>query len=139
MGLATEFKAFVQRGNVIDLAVGVIMGAAFGKIVASLVGDLILPPIGYLIGGVNFNDLQIVLSEAQTKAADGVDKPAAVLKYGAFIQAVFDFLIISFCVFLLVKGVNRLEIAKKEEKPKEPSTEEKLLTEIRDLLKQQKA
>ncbi len=138
MGLAQEFKAFVQRGNVVDLAVGIIMGAAFGKIVASLVGDVILPPIGYLIGGVNFNDLQIVLSEAKTKAVDGVDKTAAVLKYGAFLQAIFDFLIVAFCVFMLVKGVNRLQKAK-EEKPKEPSAQEKLLAEIRDILKQQKA
>lgn len=135
MGFIQEFKAFIQRGNVIDLAVGIIMGAAFGKIVASLVGDLILPPIGALIGGVNFNDLQLVLSEAKSKAVDGYDKPAAVLRYGAFLQAIFDFLIISFCVFVLVKGVNRLQKAK-EEKPKEPSNEEKLLTEIRDLLKQ---
>jgi large conductance mechanosensitive channel len=127
MNLISEFKTFIQRGNVIDLAVGVIIGAAFGKIVNSLVSDVLMPPLGFVVGRVNFSDLGVALGE-------GPDGKPVVLKYGSFLQATFDFLIIAFCVFLLVKAVNTLQ-RKKEAQPPEPSAEEKLLAEIRDLLK----
>jgi len=126
-----EFKDFAMRGNVVDLAVGIIIGGAFGKIVSSVVGDVLMPPIGLLIGGVDFSDLAITLKEAADKA------PAVTLRYGAFIQTVFDFLIIAFAIFLVVKGMNKLQ-RKKEEAPAappKPSNEETLLGEIRDLLK----
>ncbi|MDD7250861.1 MAG: large-conductance mechanosensitive channel protein MscL [Prevotellaceae bacterium] len=134
----TEFKQFAMRGNVIDMAVGVIIGGAFGKIVSSIVDDILMPPIGWLIGGVNFSDLKITLPSMEIP---GVEKVAeATINYGNFIQNFIDFLIISFCVFLLVKGINILSKKKEEESkpetPPEPSNEEKLLTEIRDLLKQ---
>ena len=135
-----DFKAFAVKGNVFDMAVGVIIGAAFGKIVSSIVDDIIMPPIGWLIGGVNFSDLKITLPAE--KIAEGIQMQPATINYGNFIQTLIDFLIIAFCVFLLVKGINHL--TKKEEKsatpaPKpEPSHEEKLLTEIRDLLKERK-
>ena len=135
-----EFKAFAVKGNAVDMAVGVIIGGAFGKIVSSIVDDIIMPPIGWLIGGVNFSDLKVTLPAE--KIADGMEMQAATINYGNFIQTLIDFIIIAFCVFLLVKGINRL--AKKEEKPAapapqpEPSNEEKLLAEIRDLLKEKK-
>ena len=135
-----EFKAFAVKGNAVDMAVGVIIGGAFGKIVSSIVDDIIMPPIGWLIGGVNFSDLKVTLPAE--KNADGIEMQAATINYGNFIQTLIDFLIIAFCVFLLVKGINRL--AKKDEKPAEPapapgpSNEEKLLAEIRDLLKDKK-
>ncbi len=138
MSFLSEFKEFAVKGNVVDMAVGVIIGGAFGKIVTSVVNDVIMPPIGWLIGGVNFTDLKVTLP-AQPWAAEGSEP--ATLNYGAFLQNVFDFLIVAFCVFLLVKGINRLtrkKEAEKEEAPApapEPSNEEKLLTEIRDLLK----
>ncbi len=124
MSILEEFKQFIQRGNVIDLAVGIIIGAAFGKVVSTMVDAVLMPPIGAIIGGVDFSALKITLS----------DKEGASIRYGAFFQAIIDFLIIGFCVFLVVKAVNRLQ-GPKEEKPKEPTAEEKLLTEIRDLLK----
>ena len=131
-----EFKAFAMRGNVVDMAVGVIVGGAFGKIVTSLVNDIIMPPIGFLVGGVNFKDLSIKLGEKLSE--DGKTMEAVTLNYGNFIQQTVDFLIIAFCVFLLVKAVMKI-VKKKEEEPApakpEPTTEEKLLTEIRDLLK----
>lgn len=133
-----DFKAFAVKGNAVDMAVGVIIGGAFGKIVSSVVDDIIMPPIGWLIGGVNFSDLKITLPAE--KIADDIQMQAATINYGNFIQTLIDFLIIAFCVFLLVKGINKL--TKKEEKPAEPaappapSNEEKLLTEIRDLLKE---
>lgn len=135
-----EFKAFAVKGNVVDMAVGVIIGVSFGKIVSSIVDDIIMPPIGWLIGGVNFSDLKITLPAE--KIAGGIQMQPATINYGNFIQTLIDFLIIAFCVFLLVKGINHL--TKKEEKsatpaPKpEPSNEEKALTEIRDLLKEKK-
>lgn len=133
MSLLKEFRAFAVRGNVVDLAVGVIIGGAFGKIVSSLVNDVIMPPIGLLIGGVDFKDLAIVLKEAQEGAE------AVTLKYGTFLQNVFDFLIIAMAVFVMVKFINNLKKApeptKEAPKAPEPSAEEKLLTEIRDLLK----
>ncbi len=131
-----EFKNFAVKGNAVDMAVGVIIGGAFGKIVSSIVNDLIMPPIGWIIGGVNFSDLKVTLPSLEV----GMEKLApATINYGNFIQTTFDFLIISLCVFLMVRGINRL--AKKKEEPKadtkpaEPTNEEKLLTEIRDLLK----
>lgn len=131
-----EFKAFAMRGNVVDMAVGVIIGGAFGKIVTSLVNDIIMPPIGFLLGGVNFKDLSIKLGEKLSE--DGKTMEAVTLNYGNFIQQTVDFLIIAFCIFLLVKAVMKLT-KKNEEEPApakpEPTTEEKLLTEIRDLLK----
>ena len=126
-----EFKEFAMRGNVMDMAIGIILGAAFGKIVSSLVNDVIMPPIGLLIGGVDFSDLSIVMKEAVGDAA------AVTLNYGAFIQVIIDFLIVAFAIFLLIKSLNSLK--KKTEEapasPAEPSKEETLLTEIRDLLK----
>lgn len=134
MGVIKEFKEFAMRGNVMDLAVGVVIGAAFGKIVSSLVADVITPMIGLLVGGVDFSDLAITL-----KAAQG-DDPAVLLSYGVFLQTIFDFIIIAFAIFMAIKGINRLKRSEeaKPAAPAEPSTEEKLLTEIRDLLKQQR-
>jgi large conductance mechanosensitive channel len=135
MSIVSEFKAFAVKGNVIDMAVGIIIGVAFGKIVSSFVGDVIMPPIGLLLGGVDFTDLAIIL-----KAAEG-DLPAVTLGYGKFIQALLDFLILAFAIFMAVKVINRL---KREEAvaptlPPAPSPEETLLTEIRDLLKSQQS
>jgi len=141
MSLIKEFKDFAMRGNVIDMAVGVIIGSAFGKIVSSLVADIIMPPIGVLIGGVHFSELSLVIKKPIIE--NGAEIAAAVkLNYGNFLQTTFDFLIISFCIFMFVKGINtlkkRLEHAEASapSKPPEPSNEEKLLTEIRDLLKE---
>ena len=133
-----EFKAFAVKGNAVDMAVGVIIGGAFGKIVSSIVDDIIMPPIGWLIGGVNFSDLKVTLPSVVIPGVEQM-KPATI-NYGNFIQTLIDFIIIAFCVFLLVKGLNVLSRKKKEEpKPApEPSNEEKLLTEIRDLLKEEK-
>lgn len=134
-----EFKEFAMRGNVVDMAVGVIIGGAFGKIVSSLVSDVIMPPIGLLVGGVKFTDLEWVLKPAIME--DGVEAVAAVtLNYGTFLQNIFDFLIIAFSIFLFIKLINKFK-TKEEEAPKAPpapSTEEVLLTEIRDLLKEKK-
>ena len=132
MSVLNDFKDFAMRGNVIDLAVGVIIGGAFGKIIASLVADVIMPPIGLLVGGVNFVDLKWQMKPAMI--VDGVKKAAVTLNYGNFIQVTFDFLIVAFCIFLFVKGINSMS-KKKEEAPAGPSKEEQLLTEIRDLLK----
>lgn len=129
-----DFKKFALRGNVLDLAVAVVIGAAFGKIVSSLVADVIMPVIGLIVGGVDFADLVIVL-----KAAEG-DAAAVTVGYGKFIQAIFDFVIVAFAIFLFIRGFSRLK-AKEEAvpaapaAPPEPSAEEKLLVEIRDLLK----
>lgn len=135
-----EFKAFAVKGNAVDMAVGVIIGGAFGKIVSSIVNDLIMPPIGWLIGGVNFSDLKITLPAE--KIADGIEMQAATINYGSFIQNLIDFVIIAFCVFLLVKAIYKLANKKQEEPAPapapEPSAEEKLLTEIRDLMKEKK-
>lgn len=131
-----EFKEFAVKGNAVDMAVGVIIGAAFGKIVSSLVDDIIMPPIGWLIGGVNFSDLKVTLPAIDM----GIEKmQPATINYGNFIQTLIDFIIIAFCVFLLVKGINRLTRKNEEPAapatPPEPTKEEKLLTEIRDILK----
>lgn len=131
MGFYQEFKTFAVKGNMVDMAVGIIVGAAFGKIVSSLVNDVIMPPLGMAIGGVNFSNLAITLKEAQGETA------AVLLKYGAFIQTIVDFLIISLSIFVAVKWINSMK--QKEEAqpaaPPKPSKEEQLLTEIRDLLK----
>jgi len=132
MSMIKEFREFAVKGNVVDMAVGVVIGAAFGKIVSSLVADLIMPPLGLLIGGINFSNLKLVLNEA----TEG--KAAVTWNYGSFIQTIFDFLIIAWAIFLLVKGVNRLK--RKEEAaapavPPPPPAEIQLLTEIRDALK----
>lgn len=136
-----DFKAFAMRGNVIDMAVGVIIGGAFGKIVSSIVADVIMPPIGMLVGGMNFTDLKWQLKPAEV--VDGVEKAAVTLNYGTFLQATFDFIIIAFSIFLFIKMITKLN-RKKEEAPAPaappaPSKEEVLLTEIRDLLKEQAA
>ncbi|MBS7663970.1 large-conductance mechanosensitive channel protein MscL [Pseudomonas lalucatii] len=133
MSILGEFKAFAVKGNVVDMAVGIIIGAAFGKIVSSFVGDMVMPPLGILIGGVDFSDLAIVL-----KAAEG-DLPAVTLAYGKFIQTILDFTIVAFAIFMGVKVINRL---KREEEaapaaPPAPTKEQQLLGEIRDLLKAQ--
>jgi len=142
MGFLKEFKEFAVKGNVIDLAVGVIIGGAFGKIVTSVVNDVIMPPVGVILGGVDFKDLKIVLKKGSDAVVEGGKEIAAAvpdvtLNYGMFIQTVVDFTIVAFCVFLLVKGINRLKKKPVDEPaaPKEPTTEEKLLMEIRDLLK----
>ncbi|TCK60482.1 large-conductance mechanosensitive channel protein MscL [Seleniivibrio woodruffii] len=131
MSIIQEFKKFAMRGNVVDLAVGIIIGGAFGKIVSSLVADVIMPPIGLILGNVNFADLAITLKEASG------DKAAVTLNYGSFIQSVVDFSIVAFAVFMLIKGINSMK--KKEEEapaaPPAPTKEEVLLTEIRDILK----
>jgi len=131
MKIVDEFKAFAMKGNVVDMAVGIIIGAAFGKIVSSMVNDIIMPPLGLLIGGVNFTDLKVVMKAA----ADG--HPAVTWNYGNFLQVIFDFLIVAFSVFIVIKAINA---ARKNEEaapaaPPAPSKEETLLTEIRDLLK----
>ena len=133
MGMMKEFKDFAVKGNVVDMAVGIIIGAAFGKIVSSFVGDVIMPPIGILLGGVDFTNLAFTLKEAVG------DAPAVVLSYGKFIQTMVDFIIVAFAIFMGVKAINSLkkEEEEKVEEPAEPSNEEVLLTEIRDLLKNQ--
>jgi large conductance mechanosensitive channel len=129
--MVKEFKEFAMRGNVVDMAVGIVIGAAFGKIVSSFVSDVLMPPIGMLLGGVDFSNLMITLKNAVG------DAPAVVVKYGVFINTVIDFVIVAFAIFMVIKGMNAMK--KKEEKapsaPPEPSKEELLLAEIRDTLK----
>ena len=136
MGMISEFKEFAMRGNVIDLAVGVVIGGAFGKIVTSLVDKVIMPPIGLLIGKVDFSDLKWTLAEATTDAA-GAEVPAVVIGYGDFINTVVQFVIVAFAIFMLVKVINRLSRRKEEAPaaPAEPSEDVLLLREIRDSLK----
>ena len=141
-GFMAEFRKFIARGNVLDMAVGVIIGGAFGKISTSLVNDVLMPAISMLTGGIDFTDWKLVLKEAVVE--NGEEIAAAVsINYGAFLSTVLDFLIIAFAVFCLVKGVGRLQWRREEAAPPpappEPSAEEKLLTEIRDLLRQQSA
>jgi len=131
MSLVKEFKAFAMRGNVVDLAVAVVIGGAFGKIIASFVNDILMPPIGLLLGGVEFTDLVLVLKKATA------DAEAVTMTYGVFVQNVVDFVIIALAIFMMIKGINSMK--KKEEEapapPPGPTKEEELLTEIRDLLK----
>lgn len=144
-----EFKAFAVRGNAVDMAVGIIIGGAFGKIVSSLVGDIVMPPIGVLIGGVKFTDLKIAIKGVSTDPITGKVMEAVYLNYGQFLQNTFDFLIVALSVFLMVKMMSKIkknpasaessDVAKEETKPvtpPEPTKEELLLTEIRDLLKE---
>ena len=136
-----EFKAFAMKGNVVDMAVGVIIGGAFGKIVSSVVADVIMPPLGLLIGGVNFTDLKWVMKPAEV--VDGKEIAAVTLNYGNFLQATFDFLIIAFSIFMFIKLITKLTEKKKAEEPATPpappapTKEEVLLTEIRDILKEE--
>ena len=136
MGFLNEFKQFAMRGNVVDMAVGIIIGGAFGKIVSSLVSDIIMPPLGMLIGGVNFTDLKIVIHQT---LIDSVASDVTI-NYGNFLQVVFDFIIIAFAIFLMIKVINKFN-SKKEEVPAEPTdppADIQLLSEIRDLLKEKK-
>jgi large conductance mechanosensitive channel len=142
--LIKEFKDFAVKGNMIDMAVGIIIGGAFGKIITSLVNDVIMPPIGFLVGGVNFTDLKWDMKDAVVDAV-GVVTPAVTLNYGNFLQVLFDFLIVAFTIFMFVrlisKAKQRMEAPAKPaapEAPAPPTKEETLLTEIRDLLKQSK-
>lgn len=136
MAIIKELKDFMTRGNVVDMAVGVIIGGAFGKIVSSLVSDVIMPPIGVLLSGVNFADLKFVLKQATMEA--GTEIPEVTVNYGVFLQTIIDFVIIATVIFFAIKGINTLR--KKQEEipiaPPAPSKEEELLTEIRDLLKE---
>jgi large conductance mechanosensitive channel len=131
MSMMQEFKTFAMRGNVVDMAVGIVIGTAFGRIVSSLVADVIMPPIGLLLGGVDFGELMLMLQEATEEVA------AVTINYGVFIKVVVDFIIIAFAIFLVIKGINRMK-RKEEEKPAappEPPKQEILLAEIRDILK----
>ncbi|HYK76101.1 MAG TPA: large-conductance mechanosensitive channel protein MscL [Daejeonella sp.] len=134
MSVLSEFKEFISKGNVIDLAVGVIIGAAFGKIVTSFVDDIIMPPIGYILGGVDFANKKIILVHA-----DAANKVAEVaIRYGNFINTVIQFLIIAFCIFMLIKGINALK-RKEAVAPHVPTEAENLLAEIRDILRSQRS
>ncbi len=147
MGFLKEFKEFAVKGNVMDMAVGVIIGGAFGKIVTSVVNDIIMPPVGLLVGGADFSDMKLTLKQEVLDAAGAVVEPAVTWNYGAFIQQVVDFAILAFCVFIMVKLMNKLMKKKEEPAPApepapepepEPTKEELLLAEIRDLLKEKK-
>ena len=147
MGFLKEFKEFAVKGNVMDMAVGVIIGGAFGKIVTSVVNDIIMPPVGLLVGGVDFSDMKLTLKQEVLDAAGAVITPAVNWNYGAFIQQIVDFAMLAFWVFLLVMLMNMLFMKMEEPAPApapapepepEPTAEEKLLTEIRDLLKERK-
>lgn len=139
MKLISEFKAFAMRGNVVDMAVGIIIGGAFGKIVSSVVADVIMPPIGVLLGGVKFTDLKITLKDTVVDTTGAIKSQAVAINYGNFIQTTVDFVIIAFAIFMMIKAMNSLK--KKEEAPVEapgppaPTKDEILLTEIRDILK----
>lgn len=129
MGMLQEFREFAVKGNAVDMAVGIITGAAFGKIVSSIVDDVVMPPIGLILGGVNFSDLKLVLKDAVG------DVPAVTLNWGEFIQTCLDFVIVAFAVFMLVKAINTLKRNQEAAPPPAPPADVALLTEIRDLLK----
>ncbi len=139
MSFKTELKEFLMRGSVVDMAVGIVIGGAFGKIVTSFVNDILMPPIAFLLGDSKFTELNLVLKQAVMEGSE-VITPAITWNYGAFIQAIVDFLIIGTSIFFVIKGMNQLKRKKEEESapaaPPEPTKEETLLTEIRDLLKQ---
>lgn len=139
MKLIDEFKTFVMRGNVVDMAVGIIIGAAFGRVVSSFVADILMPPIGLLLGGVDFTDLKVILKDPVMDAAGNVVTQAVSINYGNFIQIIIDFLIIAFAIFMAIKALNALkrkEVVAPEEVPVPvPSKEELVLREIRDILK----
>lgn len=136
----SDFKEFAMRGNVVDMAVGVVIGAAFGKIVSSLVDDLIMPLVGVATGGMNFTDYKWVIQHAVTQGTE-IIKPEVTLNWGSWVQTVVDFLIVAFCIFVMIKFINQMRRKKEEPAPApaEPTKEEALLTEIRDLLKEQAA
>lgn len=134
MGMLKEFKEFAMRGSVIDLAVGVVIGGAFGKIVTSLVDNIIMPPLGYITGGIDFSQMKFVITEANA----ATETAEVAVNYGIFINVVIQFIIIAFCIFLVIKGINSLKRKHEDTAPAAPSNEEKLLTEIRDLLKEKK-
>jgi large conductance mechanosensitive channel len=131
MGMMSEFKSFAMRGNVVDMAVGIIIGGAFGKIISSFVGDVLMPPLGMLMGGVNFGELAFTIQEAAGDVA------AVTINYGSFIQTVVDFTIIAFAIFMAIRAMNSMKKAEEEAPaaPAKPSAEVELLTEIRDSLK----
>ncbi|MDY0344354.1 MAG: large-conductance mechanosensitive channel protein MscL [Lentimicrobium sp.] len=137
MKIIDEFKAFAMRGNVVDMAVGIIIGGAFGKIISSFVSDVLMPPLGLLLGGIDFKDMTYILKEAVVQGEDII--PAVSLNYGMFIQNIVDFLIIAFAIFMAIKGMNSMkrkeEVAEEVAAPPAPTKEEELLAEIRDLLK----
>lgn len=142
MKILNEFKQFAMRGNVMDMAVGIIIGGAFGKIVSSIVSDVIMPPIGLLVGGVNFTDLKINIKEQLMDAAGEILSPAVTINYGNFIQVTFDFIIIAFAIFMMIRFMNNLSSKKEVEPatpvaPPPPPEDIQLLKEIRDLLKKQ--
>lgn len=138
-----EFKAFAMRGNVVDMAVGIIIGGAFGKIVSSFVGDVVMPALGLLVGGIDFSDLAITLKQAVVENGQEI-APAVMLRYGAFIQVIIDFIIIAFAIFMMIKAMAMLQRKKEEKAAEAPapepqiSEEQKLLAEIRDILKEKK-
>jgi large conductance mechanosensitive channel len=136
MSLAKEFKEFISRGNVVDLAVGVIIGGAFGAIVNSLVKDVIMPPIGYMMSGIDFSSLKITIAQAVTDATGKVTKPEVAIGYGAFINTLINFLIVAAVIFVVIKAINYLKRKQAEEPPPPaaPTQEQVLLTEIRDIL-----
>ena len=137
MKMLDEFKAFAMRGNVVDMAVGIIIGGAFGKIISSFVSDVLMPPLGLLLGGLDFKDMAYVMKEAVVQGEEII--PAVSINYGMFIQNVIDFLIIAFAIFMAIKAMNSMkrkeEVAEEVAAPPAPTNEEVLLTEIRDLLK----
>jgi large conductance mechanosensitive channel len=139
MSVVKEFKEFALRGNVADLAIAIVIGSAFGKIVTSLVGDVIMPPIGMLVGGINFTDIKFKMKNAVIDAAGKVASPAVTINLGNFLQTIFDFIIVAFAIFMLVKMMNRMkkkgEVVTAPEVAPVPSNQEVLLAEIRDLLK----
>ncbi|HRI27359.1 MAG TPA: large-conductance mechanosensitive channel protein MscL [Chitinophagales bacterium] len=141
MGFFSDFKGFIFKGNILDLATAVIIGGAFGKIVSSFVSDVVMPPIGLILGGVNFTDLKLTLKEALAATAASPEVAAVTLNYGAFVQTIVDFLIIALVIFLVLKAYANMQKQKEAEAaaapPPAPSAEEVLLTEIRDLLKKQ--
>jgi len=142
MAFIKEFKEFAMRGNVIDMAVGVVIGGAFGKIISSLVNDIIMPLVGVATGGINFTDYKLVIQQAVIDGAtQEILKPEVTLNWGAWIQTIVDFLIVALCIFLAIKAINQLKRKEAEsepapEAPAEPSKEEMLLSEIRDILKE---
>jgi len=134
MGLVQEFKTFAMRGNVVDMAVGIVIGAAFGKIVSSFVSDVLMPPIGLMLGGVDFADKSLVIKEGTPAIGDAPAVPAVALNYGLFINTVIDFIIVAFAIFMVIKAMNAM-LRKTPPPPAPPTKEEVLLTQIRDLLK----
>ncbi len=134
MGLVQEFKDFAMRGNVVDLAVGVIIGGAFGGIVTSMVNDILMPPIGYLLGGVDFKEIKWHLKDAVKDAAGVITKPEVSVNFGVFINTVINFLIVAMCIFAVVKAMNAMKKKPVDAPPAPPTKEEQLLTEIRDAL-----